>query len=248
MATRVQFENSNEIGVFAKLTSGYCIVGAGGSENFYSVFESELGVHIPVVHGSIAGTKIVGRMCAGNSKGLIVPLSTTDNELQALRNMLPEKVKIQRVEERLSALGNCIACNDYVALIHPEMDKNTEEIIGDVLGVEVYRATISGNALVGSYSVLTNRGGLVHPTTSVAELDELSTLLQIPICAGTVNRGSDVVASGLVANDWSAFCGLDTTATEISVIDSIFKLATTGAKGGKSGTEYSKGMLIDSLS
>lgn len=68
-------------------------------------------------------------MCAGNKNGLIVPISTTDTELQSLRNMLPEEVKVQRVEERLSALGNCISCNDYVALIHPEIDKNTEEII-----------------------------------------------------------------------------------------------------------------------
>jgi translation initiation factor 6 len=40
-------------------------VGIGGSENFYSVFESELADHIPVVHCSIAGTRIVGRMCVG---------------------------------------------------------------------------------------------------------------------------------------------------------------------------------------
>ena len=93
-----------------------------------------------------------------------------------------------------------------------------------MLGVETYRTTIAGNALVGSYSLLTNNGALVHPMCSVAELDELSTLLQVPVCAGTVNRGSDVLGSGMVANDWTAFCGQDTTATELSVIDAIFKL------------------------
>lgn len=58
-----------------------------------------------------------------NRHGLLVPSTTTDQELQHLRNSLPESVKIQRVEERLSALGNTIAVNDYVALVHPDLDK-----------------------------------------------------------------------------------------------------------------------------
>ncbi|KAJ1807048.1 Eukaryotic translation initiation factor 6 [Coemansia sp. RSA 2599] len=224
MAVRAQFENNNEIGVFSKLTNSYCLVAIGGSENFYSVFESELDEVIPVIHTSIAGTRIIGRLTAGNRRGLLVPNTTTDQELQHLRNSLPDSVAIQRVEERLSALGNVIACNDYVALVHPDLDRETEEIIADVLGVEVFRQTVADNVLVGSYCSISNQGGLVHPRTSVQDQDELSSLLQVPLVAGTVNRGSDVIGAGLVVNDWAAFAGMDTTSTELSVVESIFKL------------------------
>ena len=127
-------------------------------------------------------------------------------------------------------------------------------MIADVLGVEVFRQTIAGNILVGSYCAFSNRGGLVsknkclslkwcllrhhpptgvfikhfllqvHPHTSIEDLDELSTLLQVPLVAGSVNRGSEVIAAGMTVNDWTAFCGSDTTATELSVIESVFKL------------------------
>jgi len=224
MAQRAQYESSSDIGVFAKLTNSYCLTALGGSHNFYSLFEAELSQHIPVVQTSIAGTRIVGRVTVGNRNGLVVPSTTTDQELLHLRNSLPEGVLIQRVEERLSALGNVVCCNDHVALIHTELDRETEEIIADVLGVEVFRQTIAGNALVGSYSCLSNQGCLVHPKTSIEDQDEISALLQLPVVAGTVNRGSDVIGGGMVVNDWCAFCGLDTTATELQVIESIFKL------------------------
>jgi len=224
MATRHSFENSNEIGVFAQLTNAYCLVAIGGSENFYSVFEGELANEIPVIKASIAGTRLVGRMSVGNKNALLLPNSTTDQEALHIRNSLPDEVLVQRTQERLSALGNCIACNDHVALVHPDIDQETEEIISDVLGVEVFRQSIAGNMLVGSYCRFTGHGGIVHPATPLADLDELSSLIQVPLVAGTVNRGSEVVSSGLIANDWSAFCGLDTTTTEVAVIENVLNL------------------------
>ena len=179
----------------------------------------------------------------------MVPTSTTDQELQHLRNSLPDEVKIQvyyppstrlpppsffiaqgslaepqRIEERLSALGNVIVSNDHVALVHPDLERETEEIIADVLGVEVFRQTIADNVLVGSYMALSNQGGIVHPKTSIQDQDELSSLLQVPLVAGSVNRGSSVVGAGMVVNDWLAVTGLDTTATELSVVESVFRL------------------------
>lgn len=164
-----------------------------------------------------------------NRKGLLVPITTSDQELQHLRNSLPDEIKIMRVEERLSALGNVIAANDHVALIHPDLDRETEEIITDVLGVEAFRQTVADTVLVGSYMALSNRGGLVHPKTSIQDQDELSSLLQVPLVAGTVNRGSSVIGGGMVVNDWMAVTGLDTTAPELSVVESVFRLGEGAA-------------------
>ena len=107
--------------------------------------------------------------------------------------------------------------------MHPELEAETEELLADVLGVEVFRHSIAGNPFVGSQCRLTNRGALLA-ATSVVEQDELASLLQLPLCVGTVNCGSAIIAAGLLVNDSVAFAGADTTATELSVIESIFQL------------------------
>lgn len=225
MAIRAQFEGSSDIGVFSCLTNSYALVGCiGTAKNFLSVFESELSGTIPVIPCSIAGCTIVGTLATGNRHGLLLPESVTDNEMAHIRNAVPSEVVVQRADERLSALGNVIACNDHVAIVHPDIDTETEEIIADTLKVEVFRHSIAGQVIVGSYSVMSNTGCLVHPNTPKEELQELSNLLQVPVRTGTVNRGSSVVGAGCVVNDWAAFCGVDTTATEIGVIDQIFGL------------------------
>ncbi|PHU16610.1 Eukaryotic translation initiation factor 6 [Capsicum chinense] len=164
----------------------------------------------------------VPKTCTGNKNGLLVPHTTTDQELQHLRNSLPDRVLVRR----LSALGNCIACDDYVSLAHVDLDKETEDMIVNVLRVEdVLRHTIANNVLFGSYCTLSNLGGLVHPHASTEEMDELAGLLRVPLIArGTVNRRSEVIGAGMTVNDWAAFCGADTTATELAHIDSVFQL------------------------
>ena len=75
---------------FTRMRSSYCLTALGGSENFYSIFEQELADHIPVIHASVAGCRFIGRVTIGNKRGLLVPSTTTDQELQHIRNSLPD--------------------------------------------------------------------------------------------------------------------------------------------------------------
>jgi len=65
-----------------------------------------------VIVTTIYGTKLTGTMTAGNKRGLLVPSSITEPELEYIKEYLPEEVIVQTIDDKLSALGNCIACND----------------------------------------------------------------------------------------------------------------------------------------
>lgn len=213
-----------DIGVFSILTNKYCIVHTNSSERIFSNFEANLHDIIPIVHTSVANVASIGCMAVGNSKGLLVPDGTTELEFRHLTNGLPDGVKVCRVDERLCALGNTIVCNDSIAMVHPDIDKLTIEILEDVLMVDVIPGKIAGENIVGTFLALSNNGALAHPKTSITELYELNSLLQVPVVAGSVNRGNASVGKGCVVNDFIAFAGKDTTSNEITNIENIFQL------------------------
>ncbi|KAM0674470.1 eukaryotic translation initiation factor 6 [Gurleya vavrai] len=222
MSFRANFEGSCEIGAYTLLTNSYCIIGKSTSRNFYSSFQEKL--DIPICETLINTITTVGSLCVGNKNGLLLPNTTTDVEMQHIRNSLGDDLKIRRSSERLNALGNNILCNDRFALVHPELDDETVQNIQSVLQVEVIRHSLGGEALIGSFGRMNNVGMLVHAKMSSEEQEEMSELLEVQVIAGTVNKGGETIGGGLVVNDFIAYYGHRTTIHEKSVIDTVFKL------------------------
>jgi translation initiation factor 6 len=68
-------------------------------------------------------------------------------------------------------------------------------------------------------SVVTNRGVLAHPRMTDAELAELEDLFGLPVDVGTVNFGSPLVGSGVLANCRGYVAGDETTGPELGRIE-----------------------------
>lgn len=222
MTHRITFENSSEIGAYTLLTNKYCLIGRSKSRNFYSHFQSTL--NIPLAETTLNTISTVGSLAVGNSHGLILPSTASDQEMQHIRNLLPDDVIIKRMNERLNALGNVILCNDAIGLVHSDVSEENLELIGDTLKVEVIRHCIGTEGLVGTFATMNGQGMLVHPRCSQEEIDELSGLLSLQVVAGTINKGSAVIGGGIAVNDWALFVGAKSTSMEISVGERVFMI------------------------
>lgn len=221
----LDFEGNPDIGAYVKLTNKYIIVGRSQSPNMITFFRENF--DCPVIETTINTIKTVGTLCAGNSNGLILPDTCTEQELFHIRNSLPPSIKVIRMTEKLNALGNVIVCNDYACLVHPELDDENISQIEATLGVPVFKHMIGAEPLVGTFSVLTNQGMLTCPNVTEVEMKELSELLNVKVIAGTINSGSSAVGSGLIANDYVCITGSHSTNVEIKVAETVFNLVNS---------------------
>lgn len=164
---------------------------------------------------SVSGSSIVGSLMRGNNTGIMVAGFILEKELRAIR----KHIKAARLTEELNAAGNLILANDTAALVHPDLSEKSVRTIQKTLGVEVKRGTLGGLKTVGMAGMATNKGVLVHPKSSPAEISVIEELFKLPVDIGTVNFGSPLIGSGLLANGKGYVVGEDTTGPEISRIE-----------------------------
>jgi len=97
-----------------------------------------------------------------------------------------------------------------------------EESILDIkktLDVPVFKGTIGSLKTVGMAAGVTNKGLLCHPKASDEEKSQLENVFGVNVMIGTVNHGSPVIGSGLVANTKGAIIGNHTTGIEMGRIE-----------------------------
>jgi translation initiation factor 6 len=213
---RLKIAGSSLLGVFSRCTEKVVLVpievGAADIETLQTGLKVEAVQVLPGV-GSVLGSLV-----SANSNGFIVTHHAGEEELEILR----EHGKVRRLPARINAAGNVILANDSAALVHPGLSIRACEAIAETLKVKVEKGTIGGLKTVGMAGVATNKGLLVHPRVTEEEIAVLEELFGLPVDVGTVNMGSPLVGSGVLANSQGYFAGSDTTGPEMGrIVDAL---------------------------
>lgn len=209
-ADQVTVNGENFIGLLGMATDRYAVISPE--------FQYESILDVPTLKTRIYGTTLAGMFCAGNSNGIIVPYFVADNELEKLKAFLGKVgAKVLRVDDRYTAIGNMIACNDRRAYVSSSLTRDYREI-EDVLGVEVVTGDVSGHTEVGAYLLATNKGFIAHPDAE-HQLSKFADIFKVNGMVGTVNCGVPYVKSGLIVNCNGYLAGARTTPIEMQRIE-----------------------------
>ncbi|MEM2934047.1 MAG: translation initiation factor IF-6 [Methanocellales archaeon] len=213
MKKRMSFNGSPNIGVFVANTEELAVVPPELSQRDIEIIKQELKVEI--IRTTIDESSVVGSLIAGNSHGLIVSKYALDSEILKLRKF----TKVAKLPDKMTAVGNLILANDYAAIVHPQLSKKAIEVINRTLRVKAVKGTIAGLKTVGTAGVATNRGLLVHPNLTEEELKLLEKVFELPVDIGTVNLGSPLIGTALIANSKGYLAGSMTTGFELGRIE-----------------------------
>ncbi len=177
---------------------------------------------VPVCRASVGGSVLLGIFIIGNSNGLILPYTVTDEELSIIEKAL--NVPIAIYEGKKNALGNMVLMNEKTALVGPGSDNALKELIASHLKVEVHEGTIAGISMAGVCAAVNSKGIVAHPLTSESEMANLSKIFNMPIDVSTINCGFPYLRVGMTANSKGVVVGQQTTGPEMARIESSLGL------------------------
>ncbi len=203
------------IGAWVTATDKFFLFGNEVSKSEENVIRESLECEPIRVTAGSAG--FIGIFVAANSNGILMPSGTEQHELSELRKSLPgARVEILQTEH--NALKNNILANDKIAILNPAFDRNDEQMIADVLGVETIKMRIGGFSTVGATNILTNKGLVLNNRASEHEKERIEKLTGLQSEQSTANLGSLGIGLSVIANSKGLVAGNATTGFETARI------------------------------
>ena len=168
----------------------------------------------------VANTRLLGILMVLNNHGMILPRTSSAEEISNLRKHTGLNVKI--LDTKYNALGNLICINDKGGIVSPIIEKEFIKEIADVLDIEVIQKKVAGFHQVGAVMEANNLGGVIHPEADEEDIKNFSNVLGVNIEPATINGGIPYVSSGILANSNAVVVGNLTSGPEIMTLTRAF--------------------------
>ena len=168
----------------------------------------------------VANTRLLGILMVLNNHGILLPKTSSPDEIVNLRKFTDLNVKI--LDTKYNALGNLICVNDKGGVISPIIEKEFIKEIEDVLDIEVIQKKVAGYHQVGAVMEANNLGGIIHPEADEEDIKNFSNILGVNIEPATINGGIPFVSSGMLANSNAVVVGNLTNGPEIMMLTRAF--------------------------
>ena len=202
------------VGLYGFCNDSFCLVGL----EVNAELAKEIGetLNVPVHRISMCGTSLIGVFVAGNSDSIVIPDISFEEERIRLEEL---NIPFNVISTKLTALGNNILVNDNGCLVNPDFNENEIRQIQKAFAIPVETTLVADLDIVGSTAVVTKKGCVIHSDIEASEKEHIQKLLNIQCTTGTVNLGSPLIKSGVLANSNGFVVGNISGGPEIANID-----------------------------
>jgi len=155
------------IGIFINVNDKFVFIPNGfaktKAENLARYLQTEC------ITTPVANTRLLGVLMVLNNHGILLPRTSSPEEIANLRKQTDLNVKI--LDTKYNALGNLICANDKGGIVSPVIEKEHIKEIEDVLDIEVMQKKVAGYYQVGAagslaYAQAFERGTKIVGVTS----------------------------------------------------------------------------------
>lgn len=206
----MEFESNPNIGLYMFVNDKFAIIGKQVSETKKKEIEEVL--QVPIYVTTILSTDLVGIFAAGNNDFLVLP-DLYDYELKVFEEICEKHdVKLIKLENKLNTFGNNLCFGNKTILINHIYPKDFKDELAKQTKYKIVELKNPEFENAGAIAVYKNDKYFISQEISEEEAKEIASEVG---AVGTINAGSNFVASGIVGNSNGILIGSMSTSIEI---------------------------------
>jgi len=209
----MEFEGSANTGLYFFVIDKFCILGKEVDDEKKAAIEKVL--EVPMYKTTILGTDLVGVFASGNNEYLFLP-EIYDYEKEEFEKIAKaHDMKIVYLGDRLNTLGNNLLFGKKHVFYNGDYPKKVVDLIKKETKYKMVPFTHVDYKSIGGVGVYANGKYFLSQEMEEKQFGEI--LKEIG-GVGSVNAGSNYVASGIVGNKFGVLIGSMSTSVEIQNI------------------------------